>query len=828
MQLLNLGGDWLFRQSDKADSLPALVPGCVHADLLRNEAIDDPYYSDNEQKQMWIGETDWVYTRQFQIDRSFLDTDRIELVCDGIDTLATIKINGRVAGKTDNAFRTWRLDAKRLLRVGTNDIEVLFRSTIPYIKRQQKKHHLALSGANHHRIDGSNHIRKSQSNYGWDWGPMCVTCGIWRDIRLESIETARLTNVHVTQDHRQRNSVGIDVSIDAVLYQSKSLTAEIVLKHGGEEVIRQSLNLADGSGARRITVTDPNYWWPNGLGDRSLYEVTVILFDAAKKEQDRWSRSIGLRTVELIREPDKWGESFHFAVNGKPFFTKGANWIPADTFVTRISPEWYRYLIESAAAANMNMLRVWGGGIYEPDVFYDLCDEYGILVWQDFMFACSAYPVHDEQFVQSVKSEATDNIMRLRHHPSMAVWCGNNEIEQMHESLLSDTEEPSKMTWDDYKAVFDDLLPGLVKKLSPDLPYWPSSPHSPGDERLDYNNPGVGDAHLWAVWHGRRPFEWYRTCEHRFNSEFGFQSFPEPSVVDAYTTEEERNIASYTMELHQRSGIGNDAIIQYMLSWFRLPHSFHHTLWLSQILQGMAIKYAVEHWRRKMPQGMGTLYWQLNDCWPVASWSSIDFPGTWKALNYMARDFYAPLLVSAVEDSDTGSLEVWVSNDHVRPREGVIRWQVVSTAGESGSGGTVQFKISGSRSKKIKTVDLRQDLQKIGPRSALVSLKLEVDGEVVSTNFTTYVRPKHITLQDPLIAAKIREVGDNTFEVALQASKPALWVWPDLAGAQATYSDRFFHLLDKTGRTVTIRPWEPMTLKQVEESLVVSSLKDTY
>ena len=832
MNLLDLGGDWEFSRTDGGNPLPAKVPGCVHTDLLANNQIDDPYYSDNEKKLMWIGETDWIYCRSFQVTKELLASDRVDLVCEGLDTLATIKINGRIAGKADNAFRSWRFSAKRFLKAGSNRIEILFRSTIPYIGRQQKKQPLALTGVGQHRIDGSNQIRKSQCNYGWDWGPMCVTCGIWKSIRLEGVETARFSDVLITQDHRQRGSVGLDIQIQAEKTADKSLSAEIILKFEAREIARQAISLADGAGAKRITVTDPQLWWPNGLGNQPLYDIEVVLLDAGRKALDRWKSTIGLRTIELDRQPDKWGESFRFLINGKAFFSKGANWIPADTFVTRITDDWYRYLVRSAAESNMNMLRVWGGGIYESDVFYDLCDEYGVLVWQDFMFACSAYPLHDEQFVASVGSEAAENIVRLRHHPSMALWCGNNEIEQMHETLISEEPAQYKMTWDDYRSVFDDLLPGLVKKLHPGIAYWPSSPHSPDPKRTDYNDPTVGDAHLWDVWHGRKPFEWYRTCEHRFNSEFGFQSFPEPSIVESYTPADERNITSYTMELHQRSGIGNEAIMQYMLSWFRMPTSFNHTLWLSQILQGMAIKYAVEHWRRKMPRGMGTLYWQLNDCWPVASWSSIDYPGNWKALHYMARDFYAPLMVSSVENTEKGTIELWVSNDLPKPQEGTVVWKAVSTDGKAGSTGSQPFKVSAGKSKRIKTVDLSQDLENFGDRGLLVSVALEsaASGKrtVVSRNFTSFTRPKHLLLRKPDIQAKVSQTGENIFQLSLRARKPALWVWPDLPGVACSYSDRFFHLLDRESKNVTIQPKQKMNIEQVERKLVISSLVDVH
>ena len=473
----------------------------------------------------------------------------------------------------------------------------------------------------------------------------------------------------------------------------------------------------------------------------------------------------------------------------------------------------------------MNMLRVWGGGIYEDDDFYDLCDQYGICIWQDFMFACSAYPSYDEEYVESVRAEGEDTVRRLRSHPCIALWCGNNEIEQMQSTLIGDDE--GQMTWKEYSTLFDDVLPKLVAELDPGRPYWPSSPHTPGKDRADFNNPDSGDAHLWQVWHGRQPFEWYRTCDHRFNSEFGFQSFPEPRIVRGYAPATERNITSYIMELHQRSGIGNDAIMQYMLSWFRHPSGFDNTLWLSQVLQGLAIKYAVEHWRRQMPRGMGTLYWQINDCWPVASWSSIDFFGNWKALHYMARRFYAPLLLSAVENLDKRTIDVYLTNDDRAPAQGKITWRALHTDGRELSHGEIHSKIGALKSARIGTIDASGVVNEHGERNVIVSIELECNGKPAGDNLVTFVRPKHLTLMKPAIKTSIRAKRDG-YSVTLRTDVPALWVWPDIPGSAATYSDRFVHLMPGRSLSIDIDPAEPIEKARFEKKLAVQSLWDTY
>jgi len=515
-------------------------------------------------------------------------------------------------------------------------------------------------------------------------------------------------------------------------------------------------------------------------------------------------------------------------VNGIPFFAKGANWIPADALLAQRSPEVYRRLLEDSADVNMNMIRVWGGGIYEDDAFYDLCDELGLCVWQDFMFACMAYPAHDPRFMENVKAEAIDNVRRLNHHACMALWCGNNELEQQGVGKAFRAGY-NAMTWDEYKSLFDTLLAEVVRQHAPSIDYWPSSPHSPHGDREDFNNPDCGDAHLWEVWHGRKPFEWYRTCTHRFNSEFGFQSFPEPKTVYGYTEPKDRNVTSAVMEHHQRSGIGNTTIMQYMLSWFQLPSAFDMVLWTSQILQGMAIKYACEHWRRSMPRGMGTLYWQLNDVWPVASWASIDYHGRWKALHYMARNFFAPILVSGLEDAQKGTVEVHVTSDLLKSLPGTLRWTVTTATGCELRKGSQAVETPVNADTLAVTLELADLVAKVGPRDLLVWLELTVKGQPASTNLVTFGRPKHLELsRKPGIKAEVREAKGGSFLVTLTTKAPALWVWLELESLDARLSDNFIHLRNGQPVAVTVTPASPLTEAQFKKQLRIRSLVDTY
>jgi beta-mannosidase len=827
VETITLNGDWRLYQAGESEGISATVPGCVHTDLLAAGQIDDPYYRDNELRVLWVGEADWVYRRAFDVSESLLGHDRVLLHCRGLDTLATIVLNGREIGRTDNMFRTWEYDVRDDLVVGENTIEVRFDSPVGYVRERGHQRYLPAWGVGQHKLDGGGWIRKEPCNFGWDWGPMLATCGIWRDIELVAYDTARLSDVHIMQDHEGAEGVGLDITVGvegAGGVVPAGLSVDIAVSWQGRVIARATQPVSDGEAVAALLVRDPQIWWPSGMGAQPLYEVEVQLCGPGDVLLGRDNKRVGLRTLRLDRHPDEWGESFQFTANGVPFFAKGANWIPAETFATRITRDDYVRLLQDAVDANMNMLRVWGGGLYEDDVFYDLCDELGICVWQDFIFACATYPAFDKAWMDNVRAEAEDNVRRIRHHASLALWCGNNELEQ---GLVGDEWTATTMSWADYMPLFDEMLPEIVGRLDPQTDYWPSSPHTPVGDRRDFNNPDHGDAHLWQVWHGKMPFEWYRTCTHRFNSEFGFQSFPEPRTVYGYTLPEDRNITSYVMELHQRSGIGNTTIMTYMLDWFRLPTSFEMGLWLSQILQGMAIKYAVEHWRRAMPRGMGTLYWQINDCWPVASWSSIDSLGRWKALHYMARDFYAPLLVSGLEDWDLGTVELHVTSDLAEARDARVDWTLTDVAGDVLAEGSETVQAAPRADTTVRTLDLRELLDAQGRRRALLWLTLEVDGETVSTNLVTFCRPKHLELASPVIETSVRALDDGAYSVTLSTDRPALWAWLELAEADARFSTNFVHLRPGVPVEVVVRPQSELSAEALSGQLRVRSLVDT-
>ena len=822
-QILDLSGEWTLQQAGKKEIIQANVPGTVHTDLLTAGKIPDPYYRDNEDRLQWISEVDWVFLRTFDIPKDFLRHEQVLLRCEGLDTLAVIKINSREIARTDNMFRTYEFDVKQFLKTGKNTIEIRFDSTIPYIKKHQAGHPIPLRDPPH-GVNGGNWVRKEQCNFGWDWGPCLLTCGIWRPIKLIACNIVRLGDVYVSQKHNEDSSVTLDITAElTAIPDGKSLTASFIVSREKEKITESKTTIKNGKVRAALTLQNPELWWPNEMGTQPLYTVTVNLLDKDGTFLDTMAKRIGLRTLHLQRKKDKWGESFQFVVNGVPFFAKGACWIPADTFAPHLKYTDYANLIKSAATAHMNMLRVWGGGFYEADTFYDLCDELGICVWQDFMFACATYPNFDNTFIANISAEFDDNIRRLRHHPSIALWCGNNEMEQ---GWVGDRWNDRQMNWADYSKLFDKLLPEICHKLDPQRDYWPCSPHSPHDDRNDYNNPQWGDAHLWNVWHGKQPFEWYRTALHRFCSEFGFQSFPEPKTVYGYTAPQDRNITSYVMEHHQRSGIGNTTIMTYLLDWFRLPDEFEATLWLSQILQGMAMKYAVEHWRRNMPRTMGTLYWQLNDCWPVASWASIDYHHRWKALHYMAKQFFAPVLVSGVEDITKGSVAIYINSDLMAPCTGELSWTVTDVKGKTITKGNKQVKIEHG-SHRVNVLSLAKYVKGNGVRNLMVWLELSANGKSVSTNFITFARPKHLELCPPDIKAEIT-LSKGKPEIVLTSKAPALWTWLELEGIDARFSDNFFHLRPGKPVNITISTDKPLSVAEIKKCLRIRSLIDTY
>ena len=819
---LRLDRGWTFREAGKGEWRAARVPGSVHTDLLANRLIEDPFYRDNERKLQWVGKTDWEYRTTFDVSPALLQRRHLELVFEGLDTYADVFLNDRPVLAADNMFRTWRVDAKGALRAGANVLRVRFRSPINEVLPRMKALGYELPAANDQGEKTSPHTRKAPYQYGWDWGPRFVTSGVWRPVTLEAWDDARLADLRVSQDRLGRDSAQLTAEVEVV--SAGGADAVIVVEDPADRRVsaRQAVRLSAGAHrfALKLSVPNPQLWWPAGMGAQKLYTLRARLRVGARAA-DELSTRVGLRTVELRQQPDQAGKSFMFVVNGVPVFAKGANWIPADSFPERVTRERYRRLLESARDANMNMLRVWGGGYYEADDFYDLCDELGLLVWQDFMFACSMYP-GDEKFLESVRAEAADNVRRLRNHPSVALWCGNNEVETAWQHWGWKQSLPAKL-WDDYKKLVHGVLPEVVAEHDPARAYWPSSPSSNLEE--DPDSQRMGDIHYWEVWHASRPFSEYERQRPRFMSEYGFQSFPSIETVGAYTVPADHDIESPVMLAHQKHPRGNQLIREYMLRDYPEPKDFESFLYVSQVLQAEGIRVGAEHLRRIMPHNMGSLYWQLNDCWPVASWSSVDYFGRWKALQFYARRFYAPLLVSPRAAGER--VEIHVVSDRAEPTPARLVVTLLDFGGRSLSSAEKEVTLAPLRGDSYLTLPAARLLEGRDAREVFLLSELLVGGRVVSRN-THFFRPfKELKLAAPRVTAAAAPVRGG-FRVTLSADGLARAVQLSSAGHEGSFSDNFFDLVPGRPVEVEFRARGRARLEEFRRGLKVRSLADAF
>lgn len=819
---VTLDSGWAFREVGKGEWRRAKVPGSVHTDLLANRLIEDPFYRDNEPKLQWIGKTDWEYQTTFDVSASTLSRRHVELVFDGLDTYATVFVNDRAVLDADNMFRTWRVDAKRNLKAGPNTLRVVFRSPINEILPRMKTLGYELPASNDQGEKTSPHTRKAPYQYGWDWGPRFVTSGIWRPVRLEAWDEARLVDLHVVQNQLSRDAAQLTAEVE--VESSGASDAVVVVEDAADRRVgaRQTVKLSPGSNsyAVKLNIPRPQLWWPNGLGAQKLYTLRARLL-VDDKLSDEHSTRVGLRTLELRQQPDKEGKTFTFVVNGVPVFAKGANWIPADSFPERVTRERYRQLIQSARDANMNMLRVWGGGYYESDDFYELCDELGIMVWQDFMFACSMYP-GDEKFLDSVRHEAEDNVRRLRNHPSVVIWVGNNEVETAWQHWGWKQSLPAKL-WDDYKKIFHGVLPEVVASLDPTRPYWPSSPSSNLEE--DSDSQRTGDVHYWEVWHASKPFDAYERQRPRFMSEYGFQSFPAVETVDSYTVPSDQDIQSPVMLAHQKHPRGNQLIREYMLREYPEPKDFESFLYVSQVLQAEGIKIGAEHMRRIMPHNMGSLYWQLDDCWPVASWSGIDYFGRWKALHFYARRFYGDTLVSPHVENNR--VELYVVSDETQPVLLELRATLADFGGRSLWQNRQSVTIAPLASMSYFAVPVEELLRGRDASKVFLHCELLSGGRVVSANDLFFKPYKELSIPAPNVTTNVTREGVRLF-VTLKSDTLARAVYLSARGLEGTFSDNYFDLQPNTETRVEFRAARSLSPADFRPKLRVRTLADAF
>jgi beta-mannosidase len=832
---IELRGPWWFRRahdpgdegnahdSDTERWMPAMVPGCVHTDLLANKKIGDPFYGQNEKDQQWIDKYSWEYRTSFVADDSLLARERLELVWKGLDTYAEVSLNGTPVLSANNMFREWRVDVKSFVRRGENTLLVQLRSPIAEVKSAYDRLGYVLPASNDQVTPMvSMFTRKAPYHYGWDWGPRFVTSGIWRPVLLEAWDDARIDDVQVVQTSLtdERASLTVRATVVAAHGGHGRVTLAVA---GGSALgeVEATLNPGPNLFETQVAIDQPQRWWPNGLGKPYLYTIQAAL-SVNGVARDAQVVRIGLRTLEVVHHTDRDGKSFTIYVNGAPVFMKGANYIPSDSFPSRVTAEKYRSLLQSAADANMNMLRVWGGGIYEDDRFYDLSDELGILIWQDFMFACSMYP-GDDDFVENVRQEAIQNVRRLRNHPSLALWAGNNEIEAAWKRWgwplkfqLSDAAQDK--IYSGYKRIFHELLPKIVSDYDPGRFYTRSSP-SANDDQIPPDTLGFGDMHYWGVWHAEQPYTKYAENVSRFMSEYGFQSFPDLATVARYAAPSDWRIDSPVMLAHQRHPRGNQLIATYMERDFRAPKDFSSFLYVSQVLQATIIQYAAAAHRRRWPYNAGSLYWQLDDCWPVASWSGIDYFGHWKALHYFARRFFAPILVSTVDEN--GTVGAYVVSDRRDDTAARLVLRLVDFNGREHWRKESQVHIEGNSSKVYFTASEHEVLAGAEPNGVVLVAEVFEGAQALSRDLHYFVKAKELDLPDPELTLEVMPRADRELSVRVRARKLARNVQLSADAAEGMFSDNYFDLLP--GEAVTVN-WKGPTAVHIK----AASIRDTF
>ena len=811
----NLHEGWKFRQARLTNWYPATVPGVVHTDLLQNKIIEDPFFRLNERGLQWIDKEDWVYETCFTLAADMMRKENMELVFEGLDTYADVYLNDECILKADNMFRRWSIPVRQYIREENNILKVYFHSPVKIDVPKWDALPYQYPASNDQSENGglfnkkiSIFARKAGYHYGWDWGPRLVTSGIWRPVYIRAWSDLRINDVFIEQKEVGAGRAVIaghveldaDKDMDGVLV---TITDEVTGRVLGE----WQADLKRGT--NRVTVDfvlhKPKLWWSNGLGEPFLYRFRTDII-AGGELLDSKTERVGIRSLKVVHQPDKDGHTFYIELNGRPVFAKGANYIPSDNFLPRVTPENYKRTILDAAGVNMNMLRVWGGGIYENDVFYDLCDEHGIMIWQDFMFACSMYPA-EGALLDNIHQEAVDNVKRLRNHACIALWCGNNECQDAWLGwgwkceIERQNKEYADKIWAQYRQQYHVTLPGVVREYAPGTFYWPSSPFAFEGEMSGTTD---GDRHYWSVWHGKAPISDYDSEKSRFFSEYGFQSFPEFDSVKRYAPyPEDWDIRSEVMMSHQRGGDHANGLIEtYLLNEYKKPRDFRAFLYMNHVLQGDAIKTAIESHRRQMPYNMGTLFWQHNDCWPVASWASRDYYGRWKAQHYYVRKAYDDILISSVVEGD--DLKVYAVSDRLENTSGRLQLQVCQFDGTVVHHWGKSVGISGNDSRVCFSAPLAKLLE--GANRGTVYVRVDYTDKSGRVYHNNYCLGKQKDMDYPKVdlQTEVRSI-EGGYEVTVSADKFARAVCLSVADNESVYSDNYFDVQPKSSVQVQVR-----------------------
>ena len=811
----NLHEGWKFRQARLTNWYPATVPGVVHTDLLQNKIIEDPFFRLNERGLQWIDKEDWVYETCFTLAADMMRKENMELVFEGLDTYADVYLNDECILKADNMFRCWSIPVRQYIREENNILKVYFHSPVKIDVPKWDALPYQYPASNDQSENGglfnkkiSIFARKAGYHYGWDWGPRLVTSGIWRPVYIRAWSDLRINDVFIEQKEvgAGRAVIAGHVELDA----DKDMNGVLVTIT--DEVTGRVLGEWQADlkrGTNRVTVDfvlhKPKLWWSNGLGEPFLYRFRTDII-AGGELLDSKTERVGIRSLKVVHQPDKDGHTFYIELNGRPVFAKGANYIPSDNFLPRVTPENYKRTILDAAGVNMNMLRVWGGGIYENDVFYDLCDEHGIMIWQDFMFACSMYPA-EGALLDNIHQEAVDNVKRLRNHACIALWCGNNECQDAWLGwgwkceIERQNKEYADKIWAQYRQQYHVTLPGVVREYAPGTFYWPSSPFAFEGEMSGTTD---GDRHYWSVWHGKAPISDYDSEKSRFFSEYGFQSFPEFDSVKRYAPyPEDWDIRSEVMMSHQRGGDHANGLIEtYLLNEYKKPRDFRAFLYMNHVLQGDAIKTAIESHRRQMPYNMGTLFWQHNDCWPVASWASRDYYGRWKAQHYYTRKVYDDILISPVVEGD--DLKVYAVSDRLENTSGRLQLQVCQFDGTVVHHWDKSVGISGNDSRVCFSAPLAKLLE--GADRGTVYVRVDYTDKSGRVYHNNYYLGKQKDMDYPKVdlQTEVRSI-EGGYEVMVSADKFARAVCLSVADNESVYSDNYFDVQPKSSVQVQVR-----------------------
>ena len=809
---------WEFRQSGNREWMKATVPGTVHTNLLNLGIIENPFFGTNEKKYQWIGENNWEYKTEFIIPYKLFKKDNIDIVFEGIDTYADIYLNDELILKTDNFFRRWIIDIKKQVKRGQNIIKIRFTTPLKIIKQKKSEYPYGKTTADYI------FVRKPAYHFGWDWAPKFITMGVYKPAYIRGWNNLKLDNIHIIQNNISKSEAALNFEFEILSDRKQTAKIELFSKRG-EIKIKKKINLEKGINLKSIElkIKNPRLWFPRNIGKPYLYDFSAKIYQG-RKIKGVWKEKIGIRKIKLIRQKDKLGESFYFEINGIPVFIKGANYVPQDVFIDRIKKKNYEKIIKDAVKSNINMLRVWGGGFYENDIFYKLCDRYGILVWQDFMFACAMYPA-DNRFSENVKKEVIYNIKRLRNHPSIALWCGNNENYEgwNHwgwQKIYS--EEQRENIEKDYKKLFLELLSQLVKEYDGERDYIHTSPLTNWGGKLNTR----GDVHYWGIWHGKEPFENFTKPEKigRFVSEYGFQSFPVFKTIKEFTEEKDRKKDSETLKLHEKHPTGFKIIDEYMNKYYKKPKDFRNYIYISQLLQADGISMGIEAHRRAMPDCMGTLYWQFNDCWPAVSWSGIDWYGRWKPLQYRVKKLYSDIIISPFIENNR--LKIYIISDRLTEQPAFLKLELRDFTGN------LLWKLDEKlnilpRKSKIYYEDKTENIIKNHDKKSIV-LKGELfnnNGKIITKKYFYFVQPKELRLEKPNVNISIDKT-DTGYKISLKTDKLAKDTAVSFENFTGFWTDNYFDFLPR--ETKTIEFITKSVINNPIKKIKITSLYDSY